>query len=66
MTGNAFINTSMAAVHCSDTASFMVNTSEECIWWTTRASLGPDSAVLRDQICTTQGLRVNCVREIDF
>ena len=30
--------------------------------WTTRVFFTPDSGVLRDQICTTYGLKVNCVR----
>jgi len=34
--------------------------------WSTKVSLGPDSGVLRDQICTTQGPKVNCVRHVDF
>ena len=25
-----------------------------------------DSGVLRDQICTTQGPKVNCARQVDF
>ena len=33
--------------------------------WTTKASLGPELGVLRDQICTTQGPKVNCVRQVD-
>ena len=32
----------------------------------TRVSLTPDSGVLRDQICTTSGPKVNCVMQVDF
>jgi len=34
--------------------------------WSTRFFLTPHSGVLRDQICTTQGLEVNCVRHVYF
>ena len=34
--------------------------------WSTKFALGPDSGVLRDQICTIQGLKANCVRRVDF
>ena len=32
----------------------------------TKVSLGPNSGVLRDQICTTYGPKVNSERKIDF
>ena len=34
--------------------------------WSTRASLGPDSGVSRNQICTNQDPKVNCVRQVDY
>jgi len=32
----------------------------------TKVSLGPDSGVLRDHICTTEVPDVNYVRKVDF
>ena len=32
----------------------------------TKVSLGPDSRVLRDQICTTNGPEVNSMMQVDF
>ena len=34
--------------------------------WSTRVSLTPDTGVIRDQICTTRRLKVNCFRQVDF
>jgi len=34
--------------------------------WSTKLSSTPDFGVLRDQICITYGLRVHCVRQVDF
>ena len=33
-------------------------------WWATKVSFGPKSGVLRDQMCTTQGRKVDCVRQV--
>jgi len=34
--------------------------------WSTRVSLGLFCGVFRDQLCTTYGPKVNCVRQVDF
>ena len=34
--------------------------------WSSRVSLTPDSGVLRDQSCTTQGPKMNSMRRVDF
>ena len=39
---------------------------EHCTRWTAKIFVGPDSGVLRDQICTTYGPEVKCWRQVDF
>jgi hypothetical protein len=34
--------------------------------WSSRVSLTPASEVLRDQICTTSGPKINCAMQVDF
>ena len=34
--------------------------------WNTRVSLGLDSGVLQYQICTREGPKGNCARQVDF
>ena len=35
-------------------------------WWAPWVSLGVVLGVFRDQICTTQGPKVDCVMQVDF